>query len=81
MTDTDQRFAGFLAVVIENTELRQQLADVQIGASRSPSPPENLPLRSRRHGPALLRLSGDSSADTYAPCRSRVTMPWVIIWP
>lgn len=29
MNDTSQRSAEFLAVVIENTELRQQLADVQ----------------------------------------------------
>ena len=29
MNDTSQRTAEFLAVVIENTELRQQLADVQ----------------------------------------------------
>jgi uncharacterized protein involved in exopolysaccharide biosynthesis len=29
MNDTDQRAAEFLAVVIENAELRQQLADVQ----------------------------------------------------
>jgi uncharacterized protein involved in exopolysaccharide biosynthesis len=29
MNDTSQRTAEFLAVVIENAELRQQLADVQ----------------------------------------------------
>lgn len=29
MNDTGQRAADFLAVVIENAELRQQLADVQ----------------------------------------------------
>jgi len=29
MTDTGQRSAEFLAVVIENTELRQTLAEVQ----------------------------------------------------
>lgn len=29
MSDTSQRSADFLAVVIENAELRQQLADVQ----------------------------------------------------
>ena len=29
MSDTGQRTAEFLAVVIENAELRQQLADVQ----------------------------------------------------
>jgi uncharacterized protein involved in exopolysaccharide biosynthesis len=29
MNDHDQRTAEFLAVVIENTELRQQLAEVQ----------------------------------------------------
>jgi septal ring factor EnvC (AmiA/AmiB activator) len=29
MNDTDQRTAEFLAIVIENAELRQQLAEVQ----------------------------------------------------
>ena len=29
MSDTDQRSADFLAVCVENAELRQQLADVQ----------------------------------------------------
>lgn len=29
MSDTDQRSAEFLAVIIENAELRQQLAEVQ----------------------------------------------------
>ncbi|KQP77452.1 hypothetical protein [Methylobacterium sp. Leaf117] len=29
MTNTDQRSADFLAIAIENAELRQQLADVQ----------------------------------------------------